>query len=461
MSFGAPDRLFYGRRRGANIYLLPLLGLAVFIAVQSGPKGEYLGLGRLRTTAIRNLFAPPVARTMPFRSCTEHSRSLSLPQAVPEDLQSVPESVMKLLEEKYAHLEEKEKYRRIRISLSRQGSSPSSSYRHSDEMRRKISEKTRQALQRPDVRDKMKSIRHQPIPEEVRKKIGESVAKTYAAMPKEKKAKSPEHRRKIAESIRKKWADRAYREKATSGMSKAMIKKWEDPAYREKKESRTRAGGAIDLNSARQRTKARVKLAPLTDEAKSIIALAQKIQESRSKLIRIANTVEVLAKQGAQVDKKNAKTIKQAREALNILREKIEVLIARAKTKLTKYLNIRTGIRGRKALMLQAFEQFALKEVYDEVVESKSAIDKAAAAERKEEAAALERKEAAAEARRVGDSVFTTEIHASSEEASEEYNQVVEPLDGTSVEDEDLEWTLEDLSHEDDPEWELDIGQAQ
>jgi len=115
--------------------------------------------------------------------------------ARPPDLSDVPEAEISVLEKRFGHLEEKEMYRRIRISLKRKGrQSASRGYSHSAEMRRKISEKTREALARPEIKQKMKALRPGSISPDVRKKIGEAVSKTYAKMPASKKAKSEEHR---------------------------------------------------------------------------------------------------------------------------------------------------------------------------------------------------------------------------------------------------------------------------
>jgi len=203
------------------------------------------------------------------------------------------------------------------------------------------------------------------------------VANAYKNMPAEKKAKSEEHRRKISEAIRKKWEDREYREKAVNGMSHAMQKKWEDPDYRSKKEasgqSTPRLSTAADLKTTRTRSTGggggrRTKPAPITGEAEAIIQCAQKIQESKTKLIKIATAVEKLAG-STSVDS----TIEQARESLNVARARIAQLEDKTKKLLRKYLNISTGKMGRRALMKDVFDQFALTELYNEVLESFSA----------------------------------------------------------------------------------------
>jgi len=302
----------------------------------------------------------------------------------PEDLQAVPESVMRVMEDRFGHLEDREKYKRMRLSWKRQQANkakkPNEQYKHSKEMRMRISKATKEAMARPEVKQKMVDRKGGSLPEETRKKIGESVSKTYKAMPKEKKAKSEEHRRKISEAIRKKWEDREYREKAVTGMSHAMQKKWEDPAYRSKKEAAggsaagggTRLATAADIKATRSRGGGgggggrRAKPAPITEEAEAIIQSAQRIQDSKTKLIKIATAVEKLA-HSANADEK---TIKQARESLNIARSRITLLEDKTKKQLRKYLDISTGKMGRRALMKDVFDQFALTEVYNEVLES-------------------------------------------------------------------------------------------
>mmetsp|Transcript_38420 Transcript_38420/g.61667 ORF Transcript_38420/g.61667 Transcript_38420/m.61667 type:complete len:414 (-) Transcript_38420:159-1400(-) len=242
-------------------------------------------------------------------------------------------------------------------------------YSHSEEMRRRISERTREALARPEVKNKMRSKSTGAISADTRKKIGESVAKAYANMPAEKKQKSEAHRRKIAESIRKKWADENYRRKATSGMSKAMKEKWEDPKYREAKSSST----VVDISSAgggRKRAggaKKKVKPAAITKEAEAIISSAQKLQDTRTKVIRIANAVEQLAKQAKT--ESTEKAISQARTNLDALRSGIDKQSEKLKDSLRSYLDIRTGKLSRRSLMTDVFEQFNLKHVYDEALE--------------------------------------------------------------------------------------------
>jgi len=245
---------------------------------------------------------------------------------------------------------------------------PKKRYSHSEEMRKRISERTREALARPEVKNKMRSKSSVTISADTRKKIGESVAKAYASMPAEKKQKSEAHRRKIAESIRKKWADESYRRKATSGMSKAMKEKWEDPKYREAKSS-----NVVDISSAgggRKRAggaKKRVKPAAITKEAEGIISSAQKLQDTRTKVIRIANAVEQLAKQAKT--ESTEKAISQARSNLDALRNGIDKQSEKLKDSLRSYLDVRTGKLSRRSLMTDVFEQFNLKHIYDEVLE--------------------------------------------------------------------------------------------
>eukprot|EP00467_Chlorarachnion_reptans_P019599 CAMPEP_0114514150 /NCGR_PEP_ID=MMETSP0109-20121206/15986_1 /TAXON_ID=29199 /ORGANISM="Chlorarachnion reptans, Strain CCCM449" /LENGTH=352 /DNA_ID=CAMNT_0001694143 /DNA_START=322 /DNA_END=1380 /DNA_ORIENTATION=+ len=277
---------------------------------------------------------------------------------------------MALLEQKYGHLEEREKYRRMRISLKKQGKKIQSGHTHSPEMRRKISEKTRLALQKPEVREKMRANGH-AIPAEVRKKIGESVSKTYANMSPERKAKSEEHRRKISESIRRKWADKEYRDKATKGMSRAMKSKWEDPEYREAKRASQPPEFARSANAAPKAKGSRsIKPASISKEAAEVISQAQKIQETRTKLIRIANIVEQLAgQQGSSGDPKIGRSIEKARGALDELRATITSSQKNVKVMLGKYLDVKVGKLSRRALMSQVFEQFELSEIYEEVVD--------------------------------------------------------------------------------------------
>lgn len=152
--------------------------------------------------------------------------------------------------------EDKERMRRSRISQANKGRTPwNKGRRHSPETIAKIKERTKLAMQRPEVLAKLKEMPHPKHSEETKEKIREalrqrtiSLGKTpkdrsssAAARQKLRKAKADmtpeeraavaaddaqrklEHRRRISEAIKAKWKDPAYRNRIVGAMVRPEV----------------------------------------------------------------------------------------------------------------------------------------------------------------------------------------------------------------------------------------------
>ncbi|KAK9820585.1 hypothetical protein WJX72_011936 [[Myrmecia] bisecta] len=165
--------------------------------------------------------------------------------------------------------------RRAKISAKNKGKVPwNKGGSHKEETKAKISARTKEAMQRPEVLAKMKAAAHKPHTEETREKIRQALRAVWDRKGRVRKTgggKSSRHRQgqtnadgtpvkeegepepertpeELAEEARQKAIKSALHRQR---ISEAIRKKWQDPEYREKVVSKMQAG---DTQSKRTRS---------------------------------------------------------------------------------------------------------------------------------------------------------------------------------------------------------------